>query len=64
MKRYKRDGQERAFNNGYKTAYYGKSINACPHEQEALRFQWTAGWREGRQDHWSGNTSIAGLHKV
>lgn len=64
MKRHKRDGQERAFNSGYKAAIYGKSMSRCPHEQETLRFQWNAGWREGREDYWSGNASVAGIHKV
>lgn len=64
MKSYKRDGQERAFNSGYRAAIFGKSVSQCPHEKESLRFQWTAGWREGREDFWSGNASIAGIHKV
>lgn len=64
MKKYKRDGQERAFNSGYKAAVYGKSHSLCPHEQETLRFQWMAGWREGREDYWSGKHTLAGLHKA
>ena len=63
MKRHKRDGSERAFKHGYKAAITGKSIDSCPHENESMRFQWTTGWREGRQDHWSGYTGVAGLHK-
>ena len=63
MKTFKRDGQERAFNNGYKAAFFGKSYTLCPHEQENLRFQWMAGWREGRQDVASGKASFAGIHK-
>lgn len=64
MRRQKRDGQERAFNHGYMAAIRGKSLETCPHENENMRYQWTAGWREGRQDHWDGHTGIAGLHKV
>lgn len=64
MKTQKRDPQERAYNHGYKAAIFGKSINTCPHESESMRYKWTSGWREGRQDHWSGNTAIAGLHKT
>ncbi len=64
MKKQKRDGQERAFNHGYKAAIQGRTIDNCPHESEAMRFQWVSGWREGRQDHWYGYTGIAGLHKI
>ena len=64
MKKQKRDGQERAFNHGYKTAIQGRHVDNCPHESESMRFQWVSGWREGRQDHWDGYTGVAGLHKV
>ena len=64
MKTQKRNGQERAFNHGYKAAVIGKSISTCPHEESIKRHQWTSGWREGREDHWSGNTAIAGFNKI
>ena len=64
MKKQKRDGQERAFNHGYKAAIQGRGMENCPHEKEPMRYQWIAGWREGRQDHWDGYTGIAGLHKT
>ncbi len=63
MKTQKRNTQQRAFKHGYKAAIFGKSISSCPHEAQGMRHQWTSGWREGRQDHWDGNTAIAGLHK-
>ncbi|HEY9034585.1 MAG TPA: ribosome modulation factor [Pseudomonadales bacterium] len=64
MKRQKRDGQERAFNHGFKAAMLGKSLNDCPHGEKNMRFQWTVGWREGRQARWEGMTGVAGLHKL
>ena len=64
MKKQKRDGQERAFNHGYRAAMSGKSMNHCPHEEQTKRNQWISGWREGRQDHWDGYTGVAGLHKL
>lgn len=64
MKRQKRDGQDRAFNHGYKAAIKGKSLDDCPHDQEQMRYQWTVGWREGRQAQWEGMTGVAGLHKM
>ena len=64
MKTQKRNVQERAFNHGYKAAVVGKSIGTCPHEEISKRQNWMAGWREGREDHWSGNTAIGGLHKI
>lgn len=63
MKRQKRNGTERAFNHGYKAAITGKSMTACPHQQSSTRFQWIAGWREGRSAHWDGHVGVAGLHR-
>ena len=63
MKRQKRNGQDRAFSHGYKAAILGKSMQACPHQNEPMRFQWISGWREGRDAHWQGQTGVAGLHR-
>ncbi len=66
MKTQKRDNLTRTFNHGYQAAVHGKSLSKCPYDEygSPKRNEWTRGWREGRQDQWSGNTAIAGLHKM
>jgi ribosome modulation factor len=64
MKKHKRNLLERAYAHGYKAAITGKSMDICPHNTEAMRFQWTSGWREGRHNRWEGFTGVAGLHKA
>lgn len=63
MKKQKRDGEVRAFNHGYQAAVSGKSLDHCPHESEPKRYQWVTGWREGRQDQWSGVSATSILHR-
>lgn len=63
MKKQKRDPLNRAFNHGYRAAKTGRSIESCPHQSQATRFQWTSGWREGKQATWQGFTGVAGLHE-
>ncbi|CAA0091661.1 Ribosome modulation factor [BD1-7 clade bacterium] len=65
MKTHKRSAIQRIFNHGYIAAIRGKSLSTCPYEEATDKhFQWTSGWREGRQDHWSGNAAFAGMHKA
>lgn len=60
MKRQKRDMTERAFHKGYQAGITGKLRDLCPHEQPTLRFQWMAGWREGRADKHDGLSNLYG----
>ena len=64
MKRQKRDMNSRAFNRGYQAGLTGRSIDFCPHEDEAHRQNWVTGWRAGRSDQWDGLTGISGVHKI
>jgi len=55
MNRAKREKTTRAFSKGYNHGIQGHSRSACPFEDESEPRQcWLNGWREGRQDLWSG----------
>ena len=64
MKRQKRNHSMRAYPRGYQAGVDGKSRSACPHESGEARQLWLAGWREGRQDHWSGLNTLAQVQKI
>ena len=58
MKTQKRDKSERAYTKGYQVGSLGRSQDLCPHETEAPRQAWMAGWRQGRIDQWEGFTGV------
>ena len=64
MRRQKRDLNERAFQKGYRAGASGRTKDACPHDDGAIRQQWLTGWREGRTDQWDGYTGVSGIHKM
>lgn len=64
MKRQKRNQIERAFSKGYQAGIEGRSRNLCPHENADVRQNWINGWREGREDHWSGFNRAAQAQKI
>ncbi len=63
MKSQKRSHSDRAFSKGYQAAMNGRSWNACPFEGTARQL-WMNGWREGRQDQWSGYNSFAQAQRL
>jgi ribosome modulation factor len=64
MRRQKRDMNSRAFDRGYQAGLGGRSLDFCPHVEEAHRQSWVTGWREGRSDQWDGLTGVSGVHKI
>ncbi|WP_370978677.1 ribosome modulation factor [Agaribacterium sp. ZY112] len=64
MKRQKRDRSDLAFSRGYQSGYSGGSRDKCPYETGFIRHQWLSGWREGREDRWSGFNPAACAQKV
>lgn len=64
MKRQKRSQVEKAFSKGYQSAMSGRSWDACPFEGGEARATWMNGWREGREDHWSGFDTRTQLQKL
>lgn len=64
MRSQKRSQVERAFNKGYQAAMHGRSWSHCPYAAETSRHTWLSGWREGREDHWSGLNNLARLQKL
>ncbi len=54
MKRQKRDRLERAQSQGYKAGLNGRSSEECPYQQMDARSYWMGGWREAREDKFSG----------
>ncbi|WP_461481999.1 ribosome modulation factor [Porticoccus sp.] len=65
MKRQKRDSSHRAFIKGYQAGYNGRNKSSCPHVNETpLAQDWFNGWREGREDNWSGFNEQACQQKV
>lgn len=64
MKRQKRSHTNRAFSKGYQAAMTGRSWSTCPFETGDARQNWMSGWREGREDQWSGYDTRAQLHKL
>jgi ribosome modulation factor len=63
MKRQKRDMSTRAFEKGYTAGTAGRSRDICPSEAGVTHQEWMNGWREGRQDMWSGMTGVSGIHR-
>ena len=65
MKRQKRDSSHRAFIKGYQAGSHGRNKTLCPHAEETTLAQdWCNGWREGREDNWSGYKEQAVQQKV
>jgi ribosome modulation factor len=55
MKKHKRNPEHRCFVKGYQAAIQGRSLSGCPHQENSLMsFHWSRGWREAREDVWSG----------
>lgn len=63
MKRQKRDPKHRAFARGYHMGIHGKSRDLCPFNDIEKRQAWLNGWRDGREDNWSGLTGTAGVSR-
>ncbi len=63
MKKQKRDPAQRVFTRGYQAGLNGLSHEKCPTQQESLRVCWLNGWREGREDRWSGMRGVSAIHK-
>ena len=64
MKSQKRSSSEKAFNKGYQAAMSGRSWSDCPYESGSARQNWLTGWREAREDHWSGYSPFAQIQKL
>ena len=65
MKTQKRDSSHRAFLKGYQAGYGGKPRTFCPHIADTYNaIEWQRGWREGREDHWSGYNQFTSHQKV
>lgn len=65
MKRQKRNQSERAFYKGYLAATtHNKALESCPFENGELHQAWVNGWREGREDYWSGLGGSAMAQKL
>ncbi len=64
MRRQKRNVEQRAFNKGYQAGVSGKSKSLCPNTSANVQQFWMNGWREGREDNWSGLTGVSGIHKM
>lgn len=64
MKRQKRSHVDRAFSKGYQAAMSGRSWSNCPFETGEARLVWMSGWREAREDHWSGYDTRAQAQKL
>ena len=55
MKKHKRDPEHRSYVKGYQTAIQGRSLSVCPYQEDTtMAYHWLRGWREGREDGWSG----------
>lgn len=64
MKSQKRSHSDRAFSKGYQAAITGRSWSSCPFEGNKAKQLWMSGWREGRQDQWSGFNSFAQAQRL
>jgi ribosome modulation factor len=64
MRSQKRSPVEKAFTKGYQAAMSGKPWSSCPFESGKARTVWMNGWREGREDHWSGFDTHAQVQKL
>lgn len=63
MKTQKRSLQGRAYSRGYRAGMAGRSKDLSEQCQENFRSEWLAGWREGREDMWSGLDPVSGTVK-
>lgn len=64
MKRQKRNKNELIFSRGYQSGLVGRSKDNCPYITDLQKQLWINGWREGRQDQWSGYSGVSGIHKI
>lgn len=64
MRSQKRNPTEKAFTKGYQAAMSGKSWAACPFDSGKARVIWMNGWREAREDHWSGLDTRSQVQKL
>ena len=64
MKRQKRNRLSRAFSKGYLAGLNGKSKFTCPRPAGPEHQHWVNGWRQGREDHWSGFRGVSCLHRI
>ena len=64
MRRQKRDIIQRTFNRGYQAGVSGKSKSLCANLTGEQKQSWLNGWREGREDNWSGLKGVSGIHKL
>ncbi|MDY6828281.1 MAG: ribosome modulation factor [Pseudomonadota bacterium] len=63
-KTLKRDLPARAYSRGYRAGLGGKSKELCPHQNATSRHQWLSGWRQGREDNWSGMQGVSAIHRL
>lgn len=55
MKKHKRNQDHRLFIKGYQAAIQQRALATCPYQQHStMAYHWSRGWREGREDYWSG----------
>ena len=65
MKKHKRDMEHRSYVKGYQSAIQGRSLSLCPYQENTtMAYQWCRGWREGREDGWSGYNTATCQHKA
>lgn len=65
MKKHKRDPEHRSYVKGYQSAIQGRSLSLCPYQENTtMAYQWSRGWREGREDGWSGYNTNACQQKA
>lgn len=65
MRKHKRDQSHRTYTKGYQTAIAGRSLSNCPYKENTLMSDnWSRGWREGRNDLWSGYTTSVCQQKL
>lgn len=60
MRKHKRDQFHKTYTKGYQTAIARRSRSTCPYKENTPMYDhWLRGWREGRDDLWSGyNTAV------
>ena len=65
MKKHKRDLANRSYSKGYQASVQGRSLSTCPYTVDSIMaYHWSRGWREGREDFWSGFNPQAFQQKV
>ena len=65
VKKHKKDPTHRLHAKGYQAAIAGRNQSACPYQEGTnASFYWLSGWREGRQDQWSGYNEMTMQQKV